>query len=132
MDSGQIDAANRELAVASRLGQVLDDPARAEQLISMIKNEVISNEHTQGEVSTIIDQTASEMQVSLTPEDKQKILDLMDEVKELDLDIEDLEQQVSVMYSRLQNVGLSVEKEQAKGFLDRLWEKLENFIVALF
>ncbi len=132
IDSGQIDAANRELAVASRLGQVLDDPARAEQLISMVKNEVITNDHTQGEVSAIIDQTASEMQVDLTQEDKQKILDLMDEVQDLDLDIDDLKQQVTAVYSRLQDVGLSVEKEQAKGFLDRLWEKFENFIVALF
>lgn len=132
MDSEQIDAANQELAVASQLGQTLEDPARAEQLIGMIKNEVISSEHSREEVRGIIDQTAAEMQISLTEEDKQKILDLMDQVKSLDLDVDALKQQAANLYSRLQNVDLSVEKEQAEGFLQRLWEKLEGFIVALF
>ncbi len=132
MDSEQIDAANQELAVASQLGQTLEDPARAEQLIGMIKNEVISSEHSREEVRGIIDQTAAEMQISLTEEDKQKILDLMDQVKSLDLDVDALKQQAANLYSRLQNMDLSVEKEQAEGFLERLWEKLEGFIVALF
>lgn len=132
MDSEQIEAASQELAVASSLGMALEDPARAEQLIGMIKNEVIANDHSREEVGAIIDKTASEMQISLTEGDRQKILDLMDEVKGLDLNIDDLKQQVSAVYSKLQKVDLGVEKEQAKGFLDRLWEKLEHFIVALF
>lgn len=132
MDSDQIDAANRELAVASQLGQTLDDPAQAEQLIGMIKNEVISSEYSREEVRGIIDQTAAEMQISLTEEDEQKILDLMDQVKSLDLDVDTLKQQVADLYTKLQNVDLSVEKEQAEGFLERLWGKLEGFMVALF
>ena len=35
------------------------------------------------------------------------------------------------MYEQLQSVSLSVEKEQAKGFLNRLWERLENFLYGL-
>ena len=71
------------------------------------------------------------MQISLTEEDKQKILDLMSQVNDLDLNIEDLKQQVSHIYEQLQSVGLSVEKEQAKGFLNRLWEKLEHFMYSI-
>ena len=48
------------------------------------------------------------------------------------VDVDALKQQAANLYSRLQNVDLSVEKEQAEGFLERLWEKLEGFIVALF
>lgn len=131
MDSEQIDAANRELAVSSELGKVLDNPAQAEQLVSMIKDQVISNDYNLEELGKIIDQTAAEMQISLTEGDKQKILDLMSQVKDLDLNIEDLKQQVSHIYEQLQSVGLSVEKEQAKGFLNRLWEKLEHFMYSI-
>lgn len=131
MDSEQIDAANRELAVSSELGKVLDNPAQAEQLVSMIKDQVISNDYNLEELGKIIDQTAAEMQISLTEGDKQKILDLMSQVKDLDLNIEDLKQQVSHIYEQLQSVGLSVEKEQAKGFLNRLWEKLEHFVYSI-
>ena len=131
MDSEQIDAANRELAVSSELGKVLDNPAQAEQLVSMIKEQVISNDYNLEELGKIIDQTAAEMQISLTEEDKQKILDLMSQVNDLDLNIEDLKQQVSHIYEQLQSVGLSVEKEQAKGFLNRLWEKLEHFMYSI-
>ena len=131
MDSEQIDAANRELAVSSELGKVLDNPAQAEQLVSMIKEQVISNDYNLEELGKIIDQTAAEMQISLTEGDKQKILDLMSQVNDLDLNIEDLKQQVSHIYEQLQSVGLSVEKEQAKGFLNRLWEKLEHFMYSI-
>lgn len=131
MDHDQIDAANQELAVSSELGKVLDNPAQAEQLVSIIKDRVISNDYNLEEVGGVIDQTAAEMEISLTQADRQKILDLMGQVKDLDLDIEDLKQQVSNLYEQLQSVDLSVEKEQAKGFLNRLWEKLEGFVYSL-
>lgn len=131
MNSEQIDAANRELAVSSELGKVLDNPAQAEQLVSMIKEQVVSHDYSLSEIGGIIDQTSAEMQIHLTEEDRQKILDLMSQVKNLDLDIEDLKQQVTNMYEQLQSVGLTMEKEQAKGFLNRLWEKLEGFLYGL-
>ena len=131
MDSEQIDAANRELAVSSELGKVLDSPTQAEQLVSIIKDQVISNDYNLEEVGEIIDQTAAEMQIRLTEEDRQKILDLMGQVNDLDLNIEDLKQQVSNIYEQLQSVSLSVEKEQAKGFLNRLREKLEDFMYSI-
>lgn len=132
MDRDQIDAANQELAVASQLGQVLDDPARAEQLIGVIKNKVIDNDYSQQKAGEIIDQTVQEMQITLTEADRQKILDLMNQVDKLDLNEEDIKQQISDIYTQLQNVNINVEKEQAKGFLNRLWEQFENFLMGLF
>lgn len=132
MDSEQIEAANQELAVSSRLGQVLDDPVRAEQLISIIKDKVIDNDYSQEKVGEIIDQTAAEMQISLTEEDRQRILELMDQVDKLDLNMEDIKLQISDLYAQLQNVTLHVEEEQAKGFLNRLWERFESFVMTLF
>ncbi len=131
MDSDQIDAANRELAVSSELGKVLDNPSQAEQLVSIIKDQVISNDYNPEEVGGILDQSAAEMQIRLTQEDRQKILDLMSQINDLDLNIEDLKQQVSNIYEQLQSAGLSVEKEQARGFLNRLWERLESFVYSL-
>ncbi len=132
LDSAQFDAANQELAVTSGLGQALDDPAQAEQLISMIKSEVLAGDYDREGLGEIIDQTASEMQISLTEEDRQKILDLMDQIDDLDLDLDVLKQQVSDIYDKLQDIDLHVDKEQAKGFLVRLWERFEGFIAALF
>lgn len=132
MDSEQIEAANQELAVSSRLGQVLDDPVRAEQLISIIKDKVIDNDYSQEKVGEIIDQTAAEMQISLTEEDRQRILELMDQVDKLDLNMEDIKLQISDLYAQLQNVTLHVEEEQAKGFLNQLWERFESFVMTLF
>lgn len=132
MDSEQIEAANQELAVSSQLGQVLDDPVRAEQLISIIKDKVIDNDYSREKVGEIIDQTAAEMQISLTEEDRQRILELMDQVGKLDLNMEDIKLQISDLYAQLQNVTLHVEEEQAKGFLNRLWERFESFVMTLF
>lgn len=132
MDSEQIEAANQELAVASQLGQILDDPARAEQLIGIIKSKVMDNGYSQEEAEEIINQTAAEMQVTLSDGDRQKILDLMNQVDKLDLNQEDIKSQLSDMYTQLQKMDIHVEKEQAKSFLNRLWERFEGFLANLF
>ena len=72
------------------MGKMLDNPAQAEQLVGMIKDRVISNDYSLEEVGEIIDQTAAEMQISLTEGDRQKILELMNQVNDLNLDIEAL------------------------------------------
>lgn len=132
MDSEQIEAANQELAVASQLGQILDDPAQAERLIGVIKNKVMDNGYSREKAEEIIDQTAAEMQITLSDADKQKILDLMNQVDKLDLNMEEMKHQISDMYTQLQNIDIHVEEKQAKGFLNRLWEKFENFVMNLF
>lgn len=132
MDSEQIEAANQELAVASQLGQILDDPARAEQLIGIIKSKVMDNGYSQEKAEEIINQTAAEMQVTLSDGDRQKILDLMNQVDKLDLNQEDIKSQLSDMYTQLQKMDIHVEKEQAKSFLNRLWERFEGFLANLF
>ncbi len=132
MDSDQIEVANQELAVASQLGQALDNPARAEQLIGVIKSKVMDNGYSQEKAEEIIDQTAAEMQVTLSDADRQKILDLMNQVDKLDLNMEDVKRQLSDMYDQLQKIDIHVEEEQAKGFLNRLWERFEVFLTSLF
>lgn len=124
-----VETATNELVVTSELAEVIDDPEKAEELVGFIKNEVASNNYSDEEVSVLIDQAADEMQISLTEEDKQKIMSLMDKIEGLDLDVSQLQEQVKGLYNKLQglDLNLNLNSEETKSFLSSLWDKIVGF-----
>lgn len=124
-----METATNELVVTSELAEVINDPEKAEELVGFIKNEVASNNYSDEEVSNLIDQASEEMQISLTAEDKQKIMDLMDKIEGLDLDVSQLQEQVEGLYNKLKglDLNLNLNTEETKSFLSSLWDKIVAF-----
>lgn len=129
VDEEKVEAATNELVVTSDIAENIGDSEKAEELVGFIKNEVASNDYTEEEMSALVDEAASEMQVSLSDEDKQNILDLMDKVKGLDIDVTQLQEQVEGLYSKLQGMDLHInlDSEETKSFLSNLWDKIVGF-----
>ena len=129
VDEEKVVAATNELVVTSDIAENIGDSEKAEELVGFIKNEVASNDYTEEEMSALVDEAASEMQVSLSDEDKQNILDLMDKVKGLDIDVTQLQEQVEGLYSKLQGMDLHInlDSEETKSFLSNLWDKIVGF-----
>lgn len=129
VDEEKVEAATNELVVTSDIAENIGDSEKAEELVGFIKNEVASNDYTEEEMSALVDEAASEMQVSLSDEDKQNILDLMDKVKGLDIDVTQLQEQVEGLYSKLQGMDLHInlDSEETKSFLSNLWDKIVEF-----
>ena len=129
VDEEKVEAATNELVVTSDIAENIGDSEKAEELVGFIKNEVASNDYTEEEMSALVDEAASEMQVSLSDEDKQNILDLMDKVKGLDIDVTQLQEQVEGLYSKLQGMDLHINlnSEETKSFLSNLWDKIVGF-----
>lgn len=129
VDEEKVEAATNELVVTSDIAENIGDSEKAEELVGFIKNEVASNDYTEEEMSALVDEAASEMQVSLSDEDKQNILDLMDKVKALDIDVTQLQEQVEGLYSKLQGMDLHInlDSEETKSFLSNLWDKIVGF-----
>ena len=129
VDEEKVEAATNELVVTSDIAENIGDSEKAEDLVGFIKNEVASNDYTEEEMSALVDEAASEMQVSLSDEDKQNILDLMDKVKGLDIDVTQLQEQVEGLYSKFQGMDLHInlDSEETKSFLSNLWDKIVGF-----
>ena len=129
VDDEKVEVATNELVVTSDLAENIGDTEKAEELVGFIKNEVASNDYTEEEMSALVDEAASEMQVALSDEDKQNILELMDKVKGLDIDVDQLQEQVKGLYSKLQGMDLHIDlnSPETQSFLSNLWNKITEF-----
>lgn len=133
VDNDNVETATNELVVTSELGESLGDTGTAEELVGFIKNEVASNDYTEEEISSLIDDAATEFNVTLSAEDKQKIMDLMDKIDTLDLDVGKLQEQVEGLYDKLQNMdlNLNLDSQETQNFLTNLWNKISSFFTNL-
>ena len=125
------DTATNELVVTGQVAENVGDQEKAEQLIGAVKGEVVEgNATTAEEIGDVVDQAAQEMEVNLSEEDRQAIIDLMKKIDDLNLNIDSLKEQASNLYDQIAglDLNLNIDEEQVKGF----FEKILDFFRGLF
>ena len=125
------DTATNELVVTGQVAENVGDQEKAEQLIGAGKGEVVEgNATTTEEIGNVVDQAAQEMEVNLSEEDRQAIIDLMKKIDDLNLNIDSLKEQASNLYDQIAglDLNLNIDEEQVKGF----FEKILDFFRGLF
>ena len=121
-----IDSATDELVTTGELADSLGDSEEAAELIAALKQVIAENDlATKEDINRAIDEVAGKLEISLSEEDRQLILDLMEKLSALDLDADNLAEQARGIYSELQQRGFSlsdygITKEEAQGLLARL------------
>lgn len=136
LEEENVDAATNELVTTSKLGESLGDQQKAAELIAAIKEAIAENGITKPEeAEELVEEAADQMDITLSQEDKDQILSLVDKISKLDLDVEHLKEQAKGIYEKLESMDLHLNKEEVKGILGKIgywfasiWEKL----VALF
>ena len=117
------DTATNELVVTGQVAENVGDQEKAEQLIGAVKGEVVEgNATTTEEIGDVVDQAAQEMEVNLSEEDRQAIIDLMEKIDGLNLNIDSLKEQASNLYDQIAglDLNLNIDQEQVKGFFERI------------
>ncbi len=122
-----INVATNELVVTSELAETFKDPEAAEEMVGFIKNEVLDKDLSEEEMDNLIDQTAAEFQVEVSEEDKARIMELMESIKGMDLDVDELKEQIGGLYDRIQDLDIQVDQEEVKGFLSELLNTVAEF-----
>ena len=125
------DTATNELVVTGQVAENVGDQEKAEQLIGAVKGEVVEGSATTTEeIGDVVDQAAQEMEIKLSPEDRQAIIDLMEKISKLDLNIDSLKEQAKNLYDQIAglDLNLNIDQEQVKGF----FEKILDFFRGLF
>ena len=76
----------------------------------------------------MVDQAAQEMEVNLSEEDRQAIIDLMKKISDLDLNIDSLREQAKSLYDRIAglDLNLNIDEEQVKGFFEKILDFFRN------
>lgn len=128
-----VDTATNELVVTGKLAESVGDSDKAEQLVGAVKEQVVEGSDngkklTEKEIGNVVDQAAQEMDVQLSDEDRQEIVDLMDKIKGLDIDVDSLKEQAKDLYDKIDDLGLKLDwnQEKVQGFFSKIIEFFKN------
>lgn len=120
------DAATDELITTGELAENIGSED-AEKIIADVKQKVAEDNLTSaGEIGDAIDESAKELNINLSDEDRKMIQDLMDKISGLDLNVSQLREQAKDIYDQLGG---------AEGILDKIvnWFKgVVNWFKNLF
>lgn len=135
LDESVVDAAMDELVTTGELEQSIDgEPEEIEAMIADLKSKIASGDlDTPEKIQAAIEEAAKEHNITLSDADKEKIANLLDKLKGLDLNWDSIANQASAWADKLQdsisqNGGLSGIGEAISNF----FAKIIDAIKALF
>ena len=103
--------ATAELLESGELAEILGDPDKAEELISVVKHIIVENELTDPDaIHDVIDNVSDQLGVSLSEEEVQRVTDLMTQISALDLNVDDLVEQARTIYEKAADGGLDLSE----------------------
>ncbi|MCM3740711.1 DUF1002 domain-containing protein [Oceanobacillus luteolus] len=128
LDKERMELANDELVVATDLAEregVSEE--NVSQLLTEIKQMIAEqNPVTREEVEQIVSEQLNKLEINLSEQDRQMLIDLFDRMRELDIDF-------SGVRDQLKNIADSVtQKAEELGLDQGFWEKVANFFADLF
>ncbi len=121
LDTERTDVANDELNLATKLAEDGDvDSAKVSELLTELKKQIAEkNPATKEEVEQIVTEQLQKLNIELSPADRQLLIDLMDKIRNLDIDFGKLSTQLSDMSDKI--------REKLGEIDPSFWEKVKEF-----
>lgn len=121
-------AANEEMVETANLGEDIGTE-EATALMAKIKEKVAENQPANDEeLKTIIDDAANDLNITLTEQQMQSLMDFFNKLKELDIDWNQVGDQLNDAKNKLTTY---LESEEGQGFLDKVKEFFVSLIDAI-
>ncbi len=127
-----IDSATDELVTTGQIAQDTGNAEKTTQLVAAVKQIVAEQELTDPtEIGKAVDDVSNQLQISLSPEDRQLLIQLLEKLGSLDLDTKALTEQAKGIYNELKNSGVDLSKygidtAQAQNLLQKIVEWLQS------
>ena len=113
------DAATNELVVTGDLAEEIGGSEQAEELIAMLKEFIAEHDNpTDEEMEEAIRQGEEQLDITLTEDQKEQIMELMKKIDDLDLDVDQLKEQAKAIYEKITDLE-GLEKE-SQGFIQMI------------
>ena len=115
LDEGQKEAATEELVTTGELADAIGQE-EATDLMNNIKQEVIEDGITdEGEIQDVVEDNADKLNITLTQEQLDKIVALMEKISQYDYDVKALK-------DTLENLA-----GKSEGFFAKIWNSIKGF-----
>lgn len=126
LDTERTDVANDELNLATKFAKETGvDSDKVAELLTDIKKQIAEkNPATKEEVEKIVAEQLKKYNIELSEADRQLLIDLMDRIRNLDIDFSKLSEQLSDMTSKIKATIGDIDP----GF----WDKVKEFFTNLF
>ncbi|WP_062108222.1 DUF1002 domain-containing protein [Bacillus niameyensis] len=128
LDKGRMEVANEELDLATNLAdnEGLNDEKVGELLTEIKKAIAEQNPATREDVEQIVEDQLKRLEIHLSPEDRQLLIDLFEKMRSLDIDFGNVKQQ-------LEDISKDI-KEKLKDVVgdEGFWDSVKNFFRNLF
>lgn len=129
LDEDVVDAAMDELVTTGELEQSIDgDSEDVEAMIADLKAKIADGKLAKKEdIEAAIDEAAKKYGLSISEEDKAKILDLLDKLKNLDLDWDSIASQAKDWASQIEGtLKSSGAWDKICAFFQKLWDAVKS------
>ncbi|HWO78320.1 MAG TPA: DUF1002 domain-containing protein [Bacillus sp. (in: firmicutes)] len=131
LNKDRTQVANEELSLATELAQKEGlDQDKVSELLTEIKQQIAEqNPVSREEVEQIIDERLKALEISLSPEDRQLLIDLFEKMRNLNINFDNVQ-------SQLENLANDIQQriEEAvgdKGFLQTIIDFFKNLIESI-
>ncbi len=133
LDPERTDVANDELEIATELAEGVDE-AKVSELLTEIKKQIAEqNPASREDVEQIVEEQLSKLQIELSPEDRQLLIDLMDRIRQLDIDFSQWSTQLEDLSKTIEDqIGTIVNDEGFWNSVKEFFRNLANSIRSLF
>lgn len=133
LDPERTDVANDELEVATQLADGVDE-AKVSELLTEIKKQIAEqNPASREDVEQIVEEQLSKLQIELSPEDRQLLIDLMDRIRQLDIDFSQWSTQLEDLSKTIEDkIGTIVNDEGFWASVKEFFRNLANSVRSWF
>ncbi len=135
IDETTKDVATNELVVTGELAQELGDSDTAEELIALLKQYIAEKDiKSESDIQEAVEESQEKLNISLTEDQKEEIVELMKKISELNLDVDQLKEQAQQIYDVLEDKfgEISTQHEgffnSVKSFLNDIYNLLRSYV----
>ena len=116
----------QEVITDNAIDSLTSDPDEVVEIIMNVKDAMAQQDISDEQIKSLIQTAESTVGVSLTDEEENKVVKIVKQVKDSNIDEEQLRSTVTKFYDKLEEMGIG--KEEVKGIL----HKLVDFAKSLF
>lgn len=122
LDPERTDVANDELGVATEIADSGVDEAKVSELLTEIKKDIAEQKpQSREEVEKIVEEQIIKLQIELSPEDRKLLVDLMDRIRNLNIDFSKWSNELNDLSKTIEDkIGTVVND-------DGFWQSVKNF-----
>lgn len=119
-------AAVQEVITDNAIDSLASDPDAVVDIIMYVKDAVDQQDISDEQIKSLIQTAESTVGVSLTDEEENKVVKIVKQVKDTNIDEEQLRSTVTKVYDKLEELGIG--KEEVKGILNKLFDFAKSFL----